>query len=80
MFLHLNAKVSCSVVVDKFFFDENIGGRMCGVNQWNSDPQILFDLVVSDVFDDWNESVIDDAASEPDGVVDRPVTVDGNDT
>ena len=80
MFLHLNAKVSCSVVVDKFFFDENISGRMRRVDQRNSDPQVLFDLVVGDVFDDWDESVIDDATREPDRVVDCPVTVDGNDT
>jgi hypothetical protein len=80
MWLHLNAKISCSFTVDKFFFDENIGCGMCRVYKWNSDSQIFFDFVVSDVFDDWDESVIDYATREPDSVVYSPIAVYGDDT
>ena len=51
---------------------------MCGVDERDSDSNVLVDLVIGDVLDDGDEGVVHDPANEPNGVFNRPVSIDGD--
>jgi hypothetical protein len=74
----LDAEVCCTVAVDEFFFNENVGLGMGGVDERDSDSNVFVDLIVGNVLDDGHEGVVDDASHEPNGILHRPVAIDGN--
>ncbi len=51
---------------------------MGGVDERDSDSNVFVDLVVGNVLDDGHEGVVDDASHEPNGILHRPVAIDGN--